>query len=531
MDFCQLIKEYGMGKEIAHVYRENKMSYQQLNEKSDALAVYLIEKFGKAKTPIVVYGHKENNMLVCFFACIKSGHAYIPVDASTPLDRIKNILEISNTSMILNVCEEEIKFDGVVSIGNASIEAIILEYHNILPEETYRVKGEDIHYIIYTSGSTGKPKGVKITSNCLESFINWTAGFQDFFDGKHYTFMNQAPFSFDLSVMDLYLSLYTGSTLYSIDKEMIGSLKQLFNYYRSSEIDVWVSTPSFAEMCLADSSFNSELLPKLKLMLFCGETLTNNCVKKLHERFAGLKVVNLYGPTEATVAVTAVEVTRELCEDKNPLPVGYVKQECKIVIVKEIDENVVDTYEIEQEILEFNNKKFNILKPGNKGEIVIVGKSVSPGYLNNEEVTKSVFTKVLSDGIEERYYRTGDEGYLEENLLFYCGRIDFQVKLNGYRVELEDIESNLMAIDFVESAVVIPIMKHEKLYYLAAAITLNKSFEEKNFTIGLMVKDNLKKLLPEYMVPRKIIIKDMLPMTPNGKINRKLLMEELNDTL
>lgn len=523
MDFCKLLNKYAKNNLVAHEYRESKMTYKELEQKSNALATYLIEGFGEDKTPIVVYGHKEHSMLICFYACIKAGHAYIPIDTTTPLERIQDIVEISRTKMFFNIGNKTVNFNNVDILFPIDIENKIMDYEGSLPDEKYRVTGEDIHYIIYTSGSTGKPKGVKITSNCIESFVNWASGFWCFLDGNHYTFLNQAPFSFDLSVMDLYLSLYSGSTLYSIDKEMIGSLKQLFNNFKVSGIDIWVSTPSFAEMCLADSSFNSKLLPNLKLMLFCGETLTNNCVKKLYERFENIKVINTYGPTETTVAITGIEVDKTLCDNKNPLPVGYVKEDCKILIVKESNGQIKN----DGANLMFGEKKYNILPQGEKGEIVISGKSVSPGYLNNEEVTKKVFLNRLEEGSMERYYRTGDEGYLEENLLYYCGRIDFQLKLNGFRIELGDIESNLMSINFIENAVVIPVMKDEKPYYLAAAVTLNKKFEEKDFAIGLMIKEKLKGLLPEYMIPRKIIIKENLPMTPNGKVNRKILTEEL----
>lgn len=523
MDFCQLLKRYAGGEAIAHEYRESTMTYKELDEKSNALADYLIEGYGEDKTPIIVYGHKEHNMLICFFACIKSGHAYIPIDSSTPLERALDIIQISGTNMVFNTTDKDVAFNNIATLNVNKIRKIFFEYAGIIPHEKYRVKDEDIHYIIYTSGSTGKPKGVKITSNCLTSFVNWAVGFWNFGDGRHYRFMNQAPFSFDLSVMDLYLSLYTGSTLCSIDKEMISSLKQLFSYFKTSNIDIWVSTPSFAEMCLADSSFKSVLLPHLKLMLFCGETLTNNCVNKLYERFDRVKVINTYGPTETTVAVTAIEVDKNLCENINPLPVGYVKSDCKVFIVREGNDNIEDGINT----LEFGGKKYKILPEGEKGEIVISGNSVSPGYLNNEEVTRKVFLSRFEDNLERRYYRTGDEGLIKNELVYYCGRIDFQVKLNGFRIELEDIENNIKGIEFIENALVLPIMKDDKLYYLAAVVTLNKKFEEKDFKVGLLIKERLKQLLPEYMIPRKIVIKEKLPMTSNGKINRNLLMEEL----
>jgi len=277
-----------------------------------------------------------------------------------------------------------------------------------------------------------------------------------------------------------------------------------------------VSTPSFAEMCLADSGFNEELLPHLKYLLFCGETLSNNCARKLYQRFPQAKVINSYGPTEATVAVTALHVDQEMCDRIEPLPVGYVKNDCRILIVNAEGQTVAE---------------------GEKGEIVIVGDSVSPGYYRNPEMTVKAFALRTVEGLHKaedsacgpvtkRSYRTGDEGYLQEGLLYYCGRIDFQIKLNGFRIELEDIENNLRKVEFIENAVVLPVRKEDKVQYLTAVVVLNREIGQKDFGMALKIKHELKNFLPEYMVPRKIVFKDSIPMTVNGKINRAKLLED-----
>ena len=190
--------------------------------------------------------------------------------------------------------------------------------------------------------------------------------------------------------MDLYLSLASGSVLFSIDREMTGNLRELFAFLKRSGTTVWVSTPSFAELCTADSSFNQDLLPEMKLFLFCGETLPNECVNKLLDRFEGVRVVNFYGPTETTVAVTAIEIDQEICDRIRPLPLGYVKNDCRIFIVDENGAPVPD---------------------GERGEIVIAGDSVSPGYYNNGEKTARAFSTIEVEGVLKRCYRTGDFGY------------------------------------------------------------------------------------------------------------------------
>ena len=358
MDFIDTIENYCTTGKVAHIYRNSNFTYMQLKTKSDSLAVNIIELFGEDKTPIIVFGHKDQLMLISFLACAKSGHAYIPVDISTPITRLKDILLISGAKSIINTSDDLIDIPTNIILNKNDLEKKLLQYENKIPDIRYRIKDEEVYYIIYTSGSTGKPKGVQITKNCIQSFIDWG---MDLINKKDKIFMNQAPFSFDLSVMDTYLSLVSGSILYSVDKEMIANLPELFINFKSSGITTWVSTPSFAEMCLQSEQFNEKLLPELSQMLFCGETLSKECVKNLFERFPKIKIINFYGPTEATVAVTAIEIKREMLLSKESLPVGYVKKDCELIIEE------------------------------NTNEIFIVGDSVSIGYFADVTLTEKFF--------------------------------------------------------------------------------------------------------------------------------------------
>ncbi|GCD08650.1 D-alanine--poly(phosphoribitol) ligase subunit DltA [Clostridium tagluense] len=490
MNFIDIIESYCNTNKIAHIYKNSNLTYRELKTKSDSLAVNIIELFGKDKTPIIVFGHKDHLMLISFLACVKSGHAYIPVDSSTPSTRLKDILFTSGAKLIINISDNLIDIPADTILNKNEIEKNVLQYKNKIPNISYRIKGEEVYYIIYTSGSTGKPKGVQITQNCIQSFIDWS---MDLIDKKDKIFMNQAPFSFDLSVMDTYLSLVSGSILYSIDKEMIANLLELFINFKSSGITTWVSTPSFAEMCLQSEQFNEKLLPELRQLLFCGETLSKECVKKLLERFPKIKIINFYGPTEATVAVTAIEIKQEMLLSKESLPVGYVKKDCEIIIEE------------------------------NTNEILIVGDSVSIGYFADPILTKKTFFKREISDVEKRGYRTGDTGYIDNGLLYYEGRIDNQIKLNGYRVEIEDIENNIKKLPFIKNAVVVPIKEKNKIKYLATVVVLNDKFEG---NIIILVKNSLKNLLPSYMIPRKVKVIEALPINRNGKIDRKKIMEE-----
>lgn len=490
MDFIDKIESYCTTQKSAHIYRKSNLTYMELKTKSDSLAAKIIELFGKDKTPIIVYGHKDPLMLICFLSCVKGGHPYIPVDSSTPNARLEDILFISGAKLILNTSDNLIDIPADKMLNKCKIVEILSDLQGNIPDISYRIKNDGVYYIIYTSGSTGKPKGVQITKNCLQSFIDWG---MDIIDKEDKIFMNQAPFSFDLSVMDTYLSLVSGSILYSIDKDMIANLPELFINFKSSGITTWVSTPSFAEMCLQSEQFNENLLPKLRQMLFCGETLSKECAKKLFERFSNIKIINFYGPTEATVAVTAVEIKKEMLINKESLPVGYIKKGCEIII---------------EEIT---------------NEILIVGDSVSIGYFADPILTEKLFFKRKIMGVEKRGYRTGDTGHTINGLLYYEGRIDNQIKLHGFRVEIEDIENNIRMLPFIENAVVVPLKENGKIKYLVTAIVLTDVFEG---NIILAVKNHLKALLPLYMVPRKVKVVEALPINGNGKLDRKRIMEE-----
>lgn len=507
MDFFTTIEEYARKNrnKIARIYRENVITFGDLVESSDAFATYLIKRFYGEKSPIVIYGHKQNEMLISFLACTKSGHPYIPVDITFPEKRIEDIIENSGAKIVVAIDRLPPLSKGIEIISFEELNNIITDYKGHIPHKEYRVESNDLYYILYTSGSTGKPKGVQITKNCLENFISWFKKSCQI-SNIHGTFMDQVSYSFDVSVISLYIALLLGRTIFGIDREMILNFKELFRYLKESKIGMWISTPSFVEMCLVDQNFNKSLLPDLEKFFVAGEVLTFSLVKRIFERFGDIKIINGYGPTEATVLFTAIEMDQEQVNTFESIPLGYPMENGSIIIVNDRGEEVPE---------------------GEKGEIILIGDSVSPGYLNNPELTEKVFFTIKTDNKERRAYKTGDLGYIKNGLVYYCGRKDFQIKLNGYRIELEDIENNLRKIEFVKNAVVLPVKREDKVIHLCAFITLNKRTEEKDTKIVLKIKNELRKLLPPYMIPKHIIIKEYFPTNTSGKIDRELLLKEI----
>ncbi len=472
---------------IAHHSGDRRLSYAQLSRDTESLAATLRRSLPDDQSPIAVIGHKQPEMLVGFLASVAAGHPYIPIDASLPAARVSAILETARTALTLTP---------------EKVQALLAEKDAPAVSAPERqIQAEDPWYIIFTSGSTGAPKGVTITAGCLQSFLAWMLAEQKITPQAE-VFLNQAPFSFDLSVMDLYLSLVTGGTLFSLSKDEIEDPPRLFPALAGSGITVWVSTPSFARLCLAEPTFSSASLPGLRKFLFCGETLPPEVAAGLLDRFPQAEVWNTYGPTEATCATTSVRIDRSLLGRYEALPVGFPKPDSRVLV------QTADGHPAAE---------------GERGEVIIAGPNVSPGYLARPDLTAQSFFHL--DG--QRAYHTGDWGHYQDGLLFFDGRIDNQIKLHGYRIEPGDIEANLRSILEIQDAVVLPHLNQGLPDYLVAFVILKAPPAQSEFETTRALKRQLGALLPAYMLPRKFVYCQQFPMTANGKTDRRQLSEML----
>lgn len=471
------------------------VSYDELWQKSNEVAAAILAKGLPENSPIIVYGHMSPMQIIGFLGATKAGHPYIPLDISIPSDRIAHIIKASNASFILHTED----FSLETTVENDSVENCMLGYREAKTNPDLWVKGDQVFYIIYTSGSTGNPKGVQISEMNLKSFVDWLSEECDLPKG---VYLNQAPYSFDLSVMDLYPALAAGQTVHAITKSQVENAASLFEVLEKSAISVWTSTPSFAKICLMNPQWNEQQMPQLTTFLFCGEVLPHKVASELKVRFPSAKIYNLYGPTETTVAVTAVEVTAELLEKYEQLPIAKANTS----MLKIVDADLQPVAE------------------GEKGEIVIFGPTVSTeGYLNDAAQSAKVF-KVLDD---ERIYKAGDIAFVKDDYIFYAGRSDFQIKLHGYRMEIEEIEKQIEVLNEVSGCIVVPITKEEEIVSLTACIVLKDVLEEKPFKMTKHLKSKLSNNIPSYMVPKKFVYIDALPLTMNGKVNRKRMAVEL----
>ncbi|CAM7726735.1 MAG: AMP-binding protein [Enterobacteriaceae bacterium] len=412
-----------------------------------------------AGTPVVLYGHQQAEFAVALYSCLLHNIPYIPVDCIYPQERLKEICQLANAPFYYDVAAKKFIATGITG--------------QVLAEP-------DLAYIMFTSGSTGKPKGVQIGRESVWHFMKWVS--KDFSLPEKPVLMNHAVFSFDLSLIPLLANLATGGHIVLNAKEDIAAENWL-DRLKANDVSVWVSTPSFAYQRLLSPQFNSDYLPELNVFIFIGEVLNKALVKQLRRRFPQAKILNSYGPTEATIATTVVEITDEILNNDNPLlPVGVMMPDTHMEITAD-------------------------------GELIIWGKNVMRGYLG---LPQENATKLLRRESEEyRGYRTGDLGY-EDGLIYCQGRNDSQIKLNGYRIEINEIENRLLAMSGISEAVVLPLMKSCGSVLRIAAFCVTDLAPE-------VIKTSLSKVIPHYMVPSQIIIKDALPLNPNGKIDRKLL--------
>lgn len=448
---------------LFYVLNDKKITYGELLDNASYLSGYLNNNDG----PVIVYGHKNIEMVISFIGCILAGRSYVPIDIFTPVDRVNKIIELCKSNLVINNSGVDINF-GIESISN------IYDLTDFTKKTNNNGCYNNICYIIFTSGSTGIPKGVPISYDNLWNFVDWISNI-DGFDFEKCNVLNQASFSFDLSVTDFYYSLFNGHTLIGSEKYLQENLSSFLNYIDKNKVNVGVMTPTFMRYLLLDKRFGEDNYPYLKSFYFCGEVLDVDLVKKIYNRFPSCKVINAYGPTEATSAVSSVVISRDMLELER-LPVGIINK-CNNEII------ICDD------------------------EIVIKGRSVFSGYLGN----------IIGGHYKEEdinCYKTGDLGKIEDNYLYCLGRIDNQIKLNGYRIELEEIEKVIKNIIGVNMCCVVPKKDSlGKVKYIKAYVVGDISNE--------LIFSIISNKLPSYMIPKFIEIVDALPVNNNGKLDRK----------
>ena len=472
------------------------VTYDELWGMSSRIAAALAGSVD-GRDPVCVICDKSALSVAAFLGCLRAGHAFVPVDIAMPDARIRGIVGQLEGSPVLQATQGAgaVELSGVTVRDAAALAQGVPARPADEAERARWVRGEQTQYIIFTSGSTGTPKGIEVTANDIGNFMAWMQGFPVVRDGG-VTFIDQVAIECSRAE---FCKMLCGRHV----ARVLRNYRALFEALASSGANAWVSTPSFADLCLVDPSFSQELLPGLRLFLFCGEALHHTTASALMERFPAARVVNTYGPTESTVAVTYCEVGHADLDDPRPLQVGTPRSGTQIRIV--------------------DPETGARLGRGETGEIVIVGDTVAKGYINLPEKTAESFFDASELGEHVRGYHTGDLGHLDEMGRLHCeGRMDDLVKLNGFRIELGDVERNLEALPAVDQAAVVTVKRGGVTRALKAFVVVNAA-APKGQTTPAALKAQLGERVPAYMVPRTIKVLDSMPLNANNKIDRAAL--------
>jgi len=475
----------------AITFGEQKISYKQLNRQANQLARLLI-KNGVKKADCVAFAlDRSVEMLVSLLAIMKTGAVYIPLDPQFPLNRINYMLEDSKAVVLLT----SLKYKGHYESG---AKELILEdeWQNLAEYDTTDpevvVDDNNLVYILYTSGSTGNPKGVQIAHHNLVNFL---------------ISMQKAPgitgndkllavttISFDIAGLEIFLPLITGAEIVLVDSATAKDGHALLDIIKKDDVTIMQATP-YTWRIMLEAGWSE----KNPIKVICGgEALPQDLAQKLLTRASSLW--NVYGPTETTVWSTI----KHLTTDDKVISIGRPINNTSIYIL---------------------DKFLKPLAPGVAGEIYIGGDGVAKGYLNRPELTAEKF---LDDPFSKvpgtKMYRTGDLGKFMHNGEIEClGRMDAQVKIRGYRIETGEIEFQLEKENDIKEAVVIARPDQLGVDKLVAFVVLDPENTANTAAQVQNWKESLKKSVPDYMVPDNFITIPAMPLTPNGKVDRKAL--------
>lgn len=477
---------------IAVIFNDKSLTYSELNERANQLARFIQSKGIKPNSIIGIMVNRSLEMVIGILGILKAGAAYLPIDPSYPLERIVYMLDQSHAQLTLTDEDElEIPVDPNCMFVNISLNNQTIysgEKTNLKKDKN--ASPEDLAYVLFTSGSTGRPKGVMVPHRALCNLVNSIARNLNF---KNQTIVSITTISFDIFFGDTILPLTQGMKVIIANEEEQTIPRYLFELVGKHKVEVLQATPSRMKLILSESQ-GIECLNGLSHLLITGEAFPPQLLPVL-KSVTQAEIFNLYGPTETTVWSTMTNVTRS-----EKITIGKPIANTQIYILDD---------------------HFSPVSLNSVGEIYIAGDGVSLGYLHNPELTHERF---LPDPFRpgQIMYRTGDLGRWLQNGEIEClGRNDNQVKIRGLRIEVEEIEACLLKHKAVKEAVV--AVKEDKIgkKHLIAYLTQ----EGKDRPSQEDLKSHILKSLPNYMVPAWFSWLEAIPLTPNGKIDRRSLPE------
>ncbi|WP_028595935.1 non-ribosomal peptide synthetase [Paenibacillus assamensis] len=478
---------------IAVTHQDNCLTYEELNQKANQLASVLSDKGIRESMIIGLMLNPSQDMIIAILAILKVGAAYLPLDPDLPIKRIEHIVKDSGIEFLI---ADQVELDRIHPISFAgekiNLSASLNAHFGREDQSVFVNIGTpgSLAYVLYTSGTTGMPKGVMIEHQNVVNVVSWYS--QQYEIGNKTNMLLLTSLSFDPSVEDIFSALLHGATLHIPNKEMVFDLPQLRDYINKNQINIINYTPTLLKELL---NYDGKLT-SLHTIVAGGERLDESFKELALTK--GYHLYNHYGPTETTVDV----LSSQCGNDEITLGKPISNTKCYIV-----------------------DKNLSLCPKEVVGELCISGDGLARGYVNNEELTNQKFIQNQFDEYE-RMYRTGDMAkWTEDGNIVFVGRIDNQVKIRGYRIELFEIEKTIVRYEGIKQAVVLINKVEHYEDQLCAFIVPELSVIEDDLESKL--KMFLKDYLPNYMIPDLMLSLDQIPVTNNGKIDRKALLDSL----
>lgn len=474
---------------------EKSSAYKELLHHAKSIGSFLLKQETPGN-PVAVFMDKSVEALTAFMGIVYAGCFYISINTELPSFRIHQILETSGAGCVILAGKEGSALEA------AGYKGKCFDYHDMIKQEIkedallrIRENSLDVNplYCNFTSGSTGIPKGVLVSHRSVIDFMEYFPVL--FHITKEDVIGNQAPFDFDVSVKDIYSTLCTGATMVILPKKLFSMPARLLDTLCDHKVTTLIWAVS--ALCLVSQlkGFTYKVPLLVKKVLFSGEAMPVKQLNIWRKYLPHARYVNLYGPTEITCNCTYYEIDREF-EDHDKIPIGKPFPNEKVFLLDENDKLVT--------------------KNGITGELCVAGTALALGYYSNSEQTKRAFVQnPLNPHYPELIYRTGDLAFYNENHeLCFAGRKDFQIKHMGHRIELEEIEMALNGYSLIERACcVFDVQKNRITAFYVGSME------------GKEISGKMRETLPVYMIPTVFHSLPQLPITANGKVDRKKLLE------
>ena len=510
---------------VAVVMDGQAITYGELERLSNQLARGLKDAGCARGDRVCLLSPKSLDAIVAILGIIKADCTFVPLDPQSPAARQRKIIESCESRCLLAggsaaALLDEIFAAGafafplsVVGLGSARIDgphcraafsAADFSTYSSAPLDCRNESGDPAH-ILFTSGSTGTPKGVVITHANVIRFVEWAKEYFHIAAGGRNSC--HSPLHFDLSTFDIYGTFAAGAELHLVPQEANLLPHKLAEFIRRSELTQWFSVPSILNYMAKFDVVEDDDFPKLRELLWCGEVFPTPALIYWMRRLPHVRFTNLYGPTEATIASSYYTVPACPVDERSPIPIGTACPGESLLVLDE---------------------SFKRTPAGEIGNLYIGGVGLSPGYWRDEEKNRAVFLQnPYSDDPSDRIYKTGDLASLgEDGLVYYIGRADFQIKSRGYRIELGEIESALHSLSGLHECAVVAVSVDG---FEGARICCAYA-PRAGYTIApLMLRRELSRLVPSYMLPTHWLAFGSLPKNANGKIDRPKLVEEFKN--